>query len=183
MTTHTTTPKESPMTTINPKDCKPDEAYRVRVFAGREVTAMRGDTGVCDPWIVTSADGLGHVWARDEDVTVLHRLVPEPEEKVLDVLMYPWETLSAAEALVFDLACRGPDERVARRVLVNLARRLEAEHQAAQEKAAADAAREAAIEKAAQVMVPYPNGASLSLGSDAARALADAGLLAEAVQP
>ncbi|GEE00213.1 hypothetical protein nbrc107696_45880 [Gordonia spumicola] len=165
------------MTTIDPTTCKPGEAYMVRVD-GRESIAVRLDDD-SRPWWITAgwrSDDL-NTWHPDSAVTVLHRLVPEPEEKVLDVPMQPWDILREAESIARHL------DGIERSSILAHANHLEREHRAAQEKAEQDAAREALIVKAASVSVTHPNGAVVSVGLPYARALADAGYLAEAVQP
>ena len=81
------------MTTINPEDCKPDEAYAIRVGSRETVGIRLGMTRTTDQWITTVSGPWG--WYSDDDITVLHRLVPEGEEKVLDVPMQSWDVLRA----------------------------------------------------------------------------------------
>ncbi|MEJ9078551.1 DUF349 domain-containing protein [Gordonia malaquae] len=136
------------MTGIDPTTCKPGEYYLVQ---RRDYTApaMRVDYSTLDNlvdfrWVIAGLNGN----FTDAAVTVLHRLVPEPEEKVLDVPMQPWEVLREAADIMHPKShptgLWTPEERALR----DEAKRLEREHRAAQEKAEQDAAREALIEKA-----------------------------------
>ena len=73
---------------INPTDCKPDQAYVVRVdsicIRGREVVAQRIDAGRGDdiPWCAITEWGE-EAWFTDGEVTVLYRLVPAQDENAM----------------------------------------------------------------------------------------------------
>ncbi len=167
---------------LDPTTCKPDDVFRIRV-GDRVFVGERVDP---EDYLQWRLNRPASVWVRDVDVTVLHRLVPEVDDVVDAEVEEDWTILrKAADAILHS----GYDPTTLTTVLdvadylTGQAGRIEADHRAAQEKAAADAAREALIVKAASVSVTHPNGAVVSVGLPYARALADAGYLAEAVQP
>ncbi|WP_336818936.1 hypothetical protein [Gordonia sp. MMO-8] len=175
---------------IDRSACKPDEAYLVTLSNGRITVGLRLDVNGEHPWFVPFQGNL--VWCDDQQIEELHRLAPEPEEKVLDVPIQPWDTLRAAAQIVADDTTTWANLDEICRTLDGLADRLEAEHKATQERAEQDAAREALIEKAAEAMWRADHApasfADWTFAADSgayrlrARALADAGLLAEAVE-
>ncbi|MGB3302664.1 MAG: hypothetical protein WBA98_08240 [Gordonia sp. (in: high G+C Gram-positive bacteria)] len=161
-------------------DLKPGEAWLIRV-GDVEIPAIRCGSKRF-PWsFVDEETGDRNA----VDGTPLRRLVPEPTA---------WETLRAAALIMSDIAGVNPSRTESH--LRDTAFRLEAEHAAAQAEAAADAARDALIEKAAQTIAyaiePNDDDVSadylwkryLAHGSQEryranARALADAGLLVD----
>lgn len=167
------------MTDIDPTTAFTPDVCRVRV-EGRETVAMRIDPDGREPWIVAGTRRGSWTWEPDTKVTVLHRLVPEPEEKTLDAPTPDWDTLRAAAEIAYR------EDGHSLYYLQQLADRLEAEHRATQEKAEREkAAREALIERAAWVIQDADCESGMTLISTyraLARALADAGYLAEAVQ-
>lgn len=153
-------------------------AYRV-LFDGRECDAFFLPSKSEWTWAVVTPMGLN--MRIGGDVTVLHRLVPESDDVVDAEVEEDWTILrKAADAILHS----GYDPTTLTTVLdvadylTGQAGRIEADHRAAQEKVAADVAREALIEKAADIIRAHEDDTSW----DAARSLADAGLLAEAVQ-
>lgn len=188
------TPKENPMTdTIDPTTCKPGEYYLVET-AGREFLGERVDP---EDYLQWRLNRPASVWVRDVDVTVLHRLVPEVDDVVDAEVEEDWTILrKAADAILHS----GYDPTTLTTMLdvadylTGQAGRIEAEYHAAQEKAAADVAREALIVKAARIQCDAIHGPGAfddrepddhvrDRYVDSTRALADAGYLAEAVQP
>lgn len=171
-----TPPRRNPMPdTIDPTTCKPGEYYLVET-AGREFLGERVDP---EDYLQWRLNRPASVWVRDVDVTVLHRLVPEVDEVVDAEVEEDWTILrKAADAILHS----GYDPTTLTTVLdvadylTGQAGRIEADHRVAQEKVAADVAREALIEKAADIIRAHEDDTSW----DAARSLADAGLLAEA---
>ncbi|WP_341258255.1 hypothetical protein [Gordonia malaquae] len=180
---------------IDPATCKPDQAYVVTLRSGATSIAMRlVGLNRRTPWAIPN--GGNFVWLGDDEVAVLHRLVPEPEEKVLDVPTPPWDTLREAARIMHPPKVAPGLWTTTERYLRLEADRLEAEHRTAQEKAEQDAAREALIEKAAKALAFAGERNDLGVSSDVlwsnhltpstrerylaqARALADAGFPAE----
>ncbi|MGB3602745.1 MAG: hypothetical protein WBA38_04235 [Gordonia sp. (in: high G+C Gram-positive bacteria)] len=151
-------------------DLKPGEAWLIRV-GDVEIPAIRCGSKRF-PWsFVDEETGDRNA----VDGTPLRRLVPEPTD---------WETLRTVADLLESHNLAGAA------TCIWLANQLEAEHAAAQAEAAADAAREALIEKAAKIQCDgyYGDGHFSSLAptdgirgryiGDCAR-LADAGLLVD----
>ncbi|GAC81666.1 hypothetical protein SAMN04488550_4180 [Gordonia malaquae] len=174
---------------IDPTTCKPDDVFRIRV-GDRVFVGERVDP---EDYLQWRLNRPASVWVRDVDVTVLHRLVPEVDDVVDAEVEEDWTILrKAADAILHS----GYDPTTLTTVLdvadylTGQAGRIEADHRAAQEKAAADAAREVLIEKAARIQCDgfYGPGAFDDRApddevrkryiDDCAR-LADAGLLAE----
>lgn len=146
---------------IDPSTCKPGELYVVRAIdtGDREVYGMRDDgNDGAQLWRALTPYG-GRRWHSDDGVTVIRRA---------DQQLTDWEILRRAA----DLAARDPKPYAANKCRL-LADHLEAAHAAEQEKAAADAKREALIEKATAIINGFGDSGF------AARALADAGLLAD----
>ncbi|WP_353107789.1 hypothetical protein [Gordonia sp. (in: high G+C Gram-positive bacteria)] len=178
--------------TTDPTTCKPDDVYRIRV-GDREFVGERVDP---EDYLQWRLNRPASVWVRDVDVTVLHRLVPEVDEVVDAEVEEDWTILrKAADAILHS----GYDPTTLTTVLdvadylTGQAGRIEAEHRAAQEKAAADAAREALIVKAARIQCDAIHGPGAfddrepddhvrDRYVDSTRALADAGYLTEAVE-
>lgn len=137
------TPKENPMPdTIDPTTCKPGEYYLVET-AGREFLGERVDP---EDYLQWRLNRPASVWVRDVDVTVLHRLVPEVDDVVDAEVEEDWTILrKAADAILHS----GYDPTTLTTVLdvadylTGQAGRIEADHRVAQEKAAADVARDA----------------------------------------
>lgn len=177
---------------LDPTTCKPDDVFRIRV-GDRVFVGERVDP---EDYLQWRLNRPASVWARDEDVTVLHRLVPEADDVVdsevtvlhrLDVPMQPWDILREAESIARHL------DGIERSSILAHANHLEREHRAAQEKAEQDVAREALIVKAARIQCDAIHGPGAfddrepddhvrDRYVDSTRALADAGLLAETVQ-
>ena len=136
------------MTTINPADCKPNEAYEVKIGGGSCIYAVRRDYSDGVTWIALDGMPIPH----GAEVTVLHRLVPEPRaeqmEKLLDgatvVSNVPSTRLRFAAQVVLDLT--GDD--AARVSALDLQREAADAHLAEAEKCAEDAL----VEKTAQAM-------------------------------
>ncbi|QRY64830.1 hypothetical protein JVX90_00135 [Gordonia sp. PDNC005] len=121
--------------TIDPTTCKPGDAYRVRTGSGDEYVGERVDP---EDYLQWRLNRPASVWVRDVDVTVLHRLVPAPEEETLDVPMQPWELVRAARQVLIDHDRYTDGDWMTERLEAEAAH-LEREHRAAQEKAEQDA--------------------------------------------
>lgn len=184
------------MTGIDPTTCKPDDVFRIRV-GDRVFVGERVDP---EDYLQWRLNRPASVWVRDVDVTVLHRLVPESDDVVDAEVEEDWTILrKAADAILHS----GYDPTTLTTVLdvadylTGQAGRIEADHRAAQEKAAQDVAREALIVKAAKALAFAGERNDSGVSSDElwsnyltpstrerylaqAHALADAGLLAEA---
>ncbi|MGO3325336.1 hypothetical protein [Gordonia sp. (in: high G+C Gram-positive bacteria)] len=145
--------------TIDPSTCTPDELYVVKAqYTGvAERYGMRVNKGLY-PWAVL--DGSNH---NDDEVTVIRRA---------DQPLTDWEILRQAAA-VYEARTEGPC--AAATGIRIYADRLEAEHK-----------REALIEKVAGTIAHARWGKAdayvMPSARHMARALADAGLLAEAVE-
>lgn len=178
---------------IDPSTCKPDTPYWVRVPGiDRDVIGQRADPNDTYPWKVLTGQGNGP-WYSDTGVTVL---------RPVDESMTDWEILRSdadgqnpkhlrfAKAVLWKCSPNhlgislGPIDVVGR-ALIATADRLESEHKAAQEKADADAKREALIENAAETIAharwDKADEYVMPSARRMAHALADAGLLAGAV--
>ena len=142
---------------LDPTTCKPGDVFRIRV-GDRVFVGERVDPEDYLQWRLNRPTSCpsSSVWVRDVDVTVLHRLVPEAEEETLDAPMQPWETLRrladdhqqfCSEYLRMPYEAAETVRTVSPGDIRKEADRLEADHRAAQEKAAADAKMDALIDE------------------------------------
>ncbi|AKJ72628.1 hypothetical protein PP301_gp094 [Gordonia phage GMA2] len=180
--------------TLEPLKQRPDKSERDTTSAWKKIA---DHPLLAECYADESGSLIDAVLARLDYLASLETAVSEPEEKVLDVPMQPWDILRAvAEVVIADGFAPTMLTTVldVADYLTGQAGRIEAEHRAAQEKAAADAAREALIVKAARIQCDAIHGPGAfddrepddhvrDRYVDSTRALADAGYLAEAVQP
>lgn len=151
--------------TIDPSTCKPSELCMVHTAdmdAEGQAYGIRAGN-MREPALRWHVLKNGSQWFRDDEVTVIRRAYQQPTD---------WETLRRAASLV----ARSSRPYAANKCRL-LADHLEAEHTAAQEKAAADAQREKAV---AAITDAYNEAdGHFNLFELAYDALADAGYIAE----
>ncbi|WP_336790383.1 hypothetical protein [Gordonia malaquae] len=157
------------MTGIDPTTCTPGP-YRV-IFEGVDRDAFRLSHKSRPDWVIQKDHDL-HLQTGHSAITVLHRLVPEAEATADE----KWVTLRKAA----DIYLRPPlgfgDDRARAMELNALADRLEAEHRAAQEKAAQDARRR---EIAAEAIDAYKAAVRAECGENSVDAIPfESGILA-----